>query len=72
MCERGMARVVDTLPPGIVAFCAPVFDGGHLALGITTLGSCGRPFDPEWVAPSRCPARCRRPAFPPTWRAGSV
>lgn len=38
--EHGSAKVVDTLLPSIVAFCAPVFDAsGHLALGITTLGS---------------------------------
>lgn len=37
---HGSARVVDTLLPSIVAFCAPVFNAsGHLALGITTLGS---------------------------------
>ena len=43
-----VARVVDTLLPGIVAFCAPVFDAGnHLAMGITTLGSVAT-FDPEW------------------------
>lgn len=46
--ERGSARVVDTLLPGIVAFCAPVFDAdGHLALGITTLGSVAT-FDTAW------------------------
>ncbi|WCM93751.1 IclR family transcriptional regulator [Acidovorax sp. NCPPB 2350] len=46
--ERGSARVVDTLLPGIVAFCAPVFDaGGHLALAVTTLGSVAT-FDPAW------------------------
>lgn len=38
--ERGTARVVDTLLPGIVAFCTPVFDSsGHIVLGLTTLGS---------------------------------
>lgn len=37
---QGSARVVDTLLPGIVAFCAPVFDSdGHLEMGITALGS---------------------------------
>ena len=55
--ERGMARVVDTLLPGIVAFCAPVFDaGGHLALGITTLGSVAT-FDPEWGGAIEVPLR---------------
>ena len=37
---RRAARVVDTLLPGIVGFCAPVFDSdGHIVLGIVTLGS---------------------------------
>lgn len=37
---RGTARVVDTVLPGIVAFCTPVFDSsGHIVLGLTTLGS---------------------------------
>ncbi|HVZ42665.1 MAG TPA: IclR family transcriptional regulator [Ramlibacter sp.] len=46
--KRGMARVVDTLLPGIVGFCAPVFDSdGHVALGIVALGPTGT-FDPEW------------------------
>jgi len=46
--ERGAARVVDTLLPGIVGFCAPVFDAdGHMVLGMVTLGSVAS-FDPEW------------------------
>jgi DNA-binding IclR family transcriptional regulator len=46
--QHGAARVVDTLLPGIVAFCAPVFDSdGHMALGIVALGPAGS-FDPEW------------------------
>lgn len=46
--QRGLARVVDTLLPGIVGFCAPVFDSdGHMALGIVTLGSVAT-VDPEW------------------------
>ena len=46
--ERGAARVVDTLLPGIVGFCAPVFDSdGHIALGIVAVGSMAT-FDPEW------------------------
>jgi DNA-binding IclR family transcriptional regulator len=46
--SRGAARVVDTLLPGIVGFCAPVFDSdGHIALGIVALGPSGS-FDPEW------------------------
>jgi DNA-binding IclR family transcriptional regulator len=45
---RGAARVVDTLLPGIVGFCAPVFDSdGHMALGIIAVGPRGT-FDPEW------------------------
>jgi DNA-binding IclR family transcriptional regulator len=46
--RRGAARVVDTLLPGIVGFCAPVFDSdGHIALGMVALGPLGS-FDPEW------------------------
>jgi DNA-binding IclR family transcriptional regulator len=46
--QRGAARVVDTLLPGIVGFCAPVFDSdGHIALGMLALGPLGS-FDPEW------------------------
>ncbi len=46
--RRGAARVVDTLLPGIVGFCAPVFDSdGHIALGIVALGPTGT-FDPAW------------------------
>ncbi|MEO8653198.1 MAG: IclR family transcriptional regulator [Ramlibacter sp.] len=46
--ERGAARVVDTLLPGIVAFCVPVFDSdGHIVLGLVALGPAGT-FDPEW------------------------
>lgn len=46
--RRGAARVVDTLLPGIVGFCAPVFDSdGHIALGMVALGPVGT-FDPEW------------------------
>jgi DNA-binding IclR family transcriptional regulator len=46
--QRGSARVVDTLLPGIVGFCAPVFDSdGHIALGMVALGPTGT-FDPEW------------------------
>ena len=55
--QRGAARVVDTLLPGIVAFCAPVFDAdGHLVLGITTLGSIAT-FDPEWDGAIDAPLR---------------
>ena len=46
--QRGAARVVDTLLPGIVGFCAPVFDSdGHIVLGMVALGPLGS-FDPEW------------------------
>ncbi|MBI2771719.1 MAG: IclR family transcriptional regulator [Burkholderiales bacterium] len=46
--SRGVSRVVDTLLPGIVGFCAPVFDSdGHIALGIVALGSAAV-FDPDW------------------------
>ena len=46
--RRGAARVVDTLLPGIVGFCAPVFDSdGHIALGMVALGPGGT-FDPAW------------------------
>ena len=46
--HRGVARVVDTLLPGIVGFCAPVFDSdGHIALGIVALGPTGT-FDATW------------------------
>lgn len=54
---HGSARVVDTLLPGIVAFCAPVFDAdGHLMLGITTLGSVAT-FDPNWGGAIDTPLR---------------
>jgi DNA-binding IclR family transcriptional regulator len=46
--DRGAARVVDTLLPGIVGFCAPVFDSdGHIVLGIVAVGSAAT-FDPQW------------------------
>lgn len=46
--RRGLARVVDTLLPGVGGFCAPVFDAdGHLALGMVALGSLAT-FDPAW------------------------
>lgn len=46
--QRGAARVVDTLLPGIVGFCAPVFDSdGHIVLGIVAVGSVAS-FDPQW------------------------
>ncbi len=40
--QRGSARVVDTLLPGIVGFCVPVLDSdGHMVLGMVTLGPAG-------------------------------
>jgi DNA-binding IclR family transcriptional regulator len=46
--RHGSARVVDTLLPGIVGFCAPVFDSdGHIVLGMIALGPVGT-FDPNW------------------------
>ncbi|HYD77367.1 IclR family transcriptional regulator [Ramlibacter sp.] len=46
--QRGAARVVDVVLPGIVGFCLPVFDAdGHIALGIVALGPTGT-FDPAW------------------------
>jgi DNA-binding IclR family transcriptional regulator len=46
--QRGISRVVDTLLPGIVGFCAPVFDAdGHMVLGMVALGPSGT-FDPAW------------------------
>ena len=46
--QHGLARVVDTLLPGIVGFCAPVFDfDGHMVLGIVALGSVAT-FDTAW------------------------
>lgn len=54
---RGMARVVDTLLPGIVGFCAPVFDSdGHIALGMVALGPTGT-FDPNWDGAVERPLR---------------
>lgn len=55
--ERGTARVVDTVLPGIVAFCTPVFDSsGHIVLGLTTLGSIAT-FDPEYGGAIDAPLR---------------
>lgn len=49
--ERRMARVVETLLPGIVGFCAPVFDGdGHLALGMLAMGSAAT-LNTAWDGP---------------------
>ena len=69
---RGTARVVDTLLPGIVAFCAPVFDAdGHLVLGITTLGSIAT-FDPEWDGAIDTPLRAAAAQLSSDLGAGSA
>jgi DNA-binding IclR family transcriptional regulator len=55
--QRGAARVVDTLLPGIVGFCVPVFDSdGHMALGMVALGPAGT-FDGEWGGAVEGPLR---------------
>jgi DNA-binding IclR family transcriptional regulator len=55
--ERGIARVVDTVLPGIVGFCAPVFDSdGHMVLGMVALGSAAN-FDPNWDGAVATPLR---------------
>jgi DNA-binding IclR family transcriptional regulator len=46
--QRGVARVVDALLPGVVGFCAPVFDSdGHLVLGMVSLGPASN-FEADW------------------------
>lgn len=46
--NQGVARVVNTLLPGVGGFCAPVFDaGGHMVLGMVALGSLST-FDTDW------------------------
>jgi DNA-binding IclR family transcriptional regulator len=55
--QRGASRVVDTLLPGIVAFCVPVFDSdGHIALAMVALGPSGS-FDPDWGGAVERPLR---------------
>lgn len=55
--RRGGARVADTLLPGIVGFCLPVFDSdGHMALGMVALGPTGS-FDPDWGGAVEGPLR---------------
>lgn len=55
--RQGGARVVDTLLPGIVGFCVPVFDSdGHMALGMVALGPAGS-FDAEWGGAAEAPLR---------------
>ncbi len=51
------ARVVDTLLPGVVGFCAPVFDSnGHIVLGVVALGSAPT-FDAAWGGAVERPLR---------------
>ncbi|MDL5035624.1 IclR family transcriptional regulator [Comamonas resistens] len=72
--ERGTARVVDTLLPGIVAFCVPVFDAsGHLVLGLMTLGSLAT-FDPEYGGAIDAPlqAAARQLSSDLGWAAGAA
>jgi DNA-binding IclR family transcriptional regulator len=46
--QHGVGRVVNALLPGVVGFCAPVFDSdGHLALGMLSLGPASS-FDAAW------------------------
>jgi DNA-binding IclR family transcriptional regulator len=55
--KRGAARVADTLLPGIIGFCVPVFDSdGHMALGMVALGAVGS-FDAEWGGAVEGPLR---------------
>jgi DNA-binding IclR family transcriptional regulator len=45
---HGLARVINTLMPGVAGFCAPVFDAdGHMVLGMVALGSLAG-FDSSW------------------------
>ena len=54
---RGLARVVDTLLPGIVAFGAPVFDADrHMVLGLVVLGSAAT-LDRAWDGVAACALR---------------
>jgi DNA-binding IclR family transcriptional regulator len=55
--QRGAARVMETLLPGVVGFCLPVFDSdGHMALGMIALGPVGS-FDAEWGGAVEGPLR---------------
>jgi DNA-binding IclR family transcriptional regulator len=70
-CARGTARVVDTVLPGIVAFCVPVFDAsGHIVLGLMTLGSLAT-FDPDYGGAIDAPlqAAARQLSSDLGWRA---
>lgn len=49
--QHGLARVRNTLLPGIAGFCAPVVDfDGHMVLGIIALGSMAI-LDARWDGP---------------------
>jgi DNA-binding IclR family transcriptional regulator len=55
--QRGLARVVDTLLPGVVGFCAPVFDSDRrMVMGVVALGSAAT-FDAEWDGTVEAPLR---------------
>lgn len=55
--QRGAARVIDTLLPGIVGFCVPVFDSDrHMVLGIVAIGSLAT-FDSQWNGSVDTPLR---------------
>ncbi|MEY4362805.1 MAG: hypothetical protein RLZZ24_157 [Pseudomonadota bacterium] len=56
---RGISRVTDTLLPGVVGFCAPVFDSDrHMVMGMLSLGPSAS-FDASW---SGKPARALKQA----------
>ncbi len=59
--QRGVARVVHSLLPGVGGFCAPVFDAqGRLALGLVVLGSVAT-LDTDWEGPpATALLRCAR------------
>ena len=63
--------MVDTVLPGIVAFCVPVFDAsGHIVLGLMTLGSLAT-FDPDYGGAIDAPlqAAARQLSSDLGWRA---
>ena len=55
--RRGIARVVDTLLPGIAGFCAPVFDSDRrMVMGIVALGAAAT-LDTRWGGAVETPLR---------------
>ena len=55
--QHGVARVVNTLLPGVGGFCAPVFDAdGHMVLGMVALGSLST-FDADWAGKVATPLK---------------